>query len=515
MASKFIESLPPDYANYVKVLLDPFHDKSFRFDGAPTSRSATSVVLCLNQETTVAADDFYNITDETWDCHISMFPMISAVKAHWAREYNNVLQINNDNEPSTVYPLTAHGVNSGEPTFSTPNYVNALVTKGLDTSTLMAYETGSLYNGPGRRTLRIVGAAFEVVNETPDIYQQGAVTVYRYPLSDELVLRPVMVAPYAGELPNAYNLNDPTPAPANQSFVEWRNICETRMPPTNQATAVLVPGSQTWKARDGCYCIATQYVDEVPFKTVASSNTCFTGYTPTLGAKYDTAISSYSLADESLRSWTGALNIGDAPTAIKPALNATFPFNLSGAYFTGLSKQYAVLRIRYKVFVEILTDPSDNLLAPLGNPTIPYDSGLQQLVMRTLAKLPPGFPQTWNPEGEVWRTVLNIVGSILAAAAPALGAIHPTLQPLSGIAGTAMVAMSNVPDSKKKRKGNMTPQVAKAGPNGARAQRVLYLEENPSNQVQPSRAVLSVVPRTRRARAIPDITVPKARRYKA
>jgi len=456
-AQDFLQALPEGYSNYIKVCLDPFHDRTIRFEGAPTSRNATSVVLCLNQELTLAADDFPSITDDTWDCHVTMYPFLNTLHCSWARETDAITTVAAaPDAPFTFYPLTAHGVNSGNPTFCTDNYVVPAETKGLSLAALLTYLSGNSDDGPGRRTVRLVGNSFEVVNESPEIYTQGAVTVYRYPLITEDSNRPFLVSYPVGYQPNPLGTTSPTTAVEHVAM--WKRVVDLRAPPTNQACAVLVPGSQTWKAKDGAYCIATQYDSEVPFRTVENMNLLFTGYTPTIGTTYTGALADYSFVDENtptpVQGSTGASLVPPA----YDALNAVFPYNLSGAYFTGLSKQYTVLRLRFRSYVEILTDPCDNTLAPLASPTIPYKQDHQELVMEAISHLPPGVPQSWNPSGENWKMALQILGTTLSTAAPALSAYNPVLSGIATALGTAATlgadAWPTSPPSKGRRRSN-------------------------------------------------------------
>lgn len=435
----FIDSLPEGYSNYVKISLDPFHDKTIKFEGAPTSRSATSVVLCINQERTIAADDFPAVTEETWDAHVALYPFINKTKVAWAREINAVTAVSNSPEWE-MFPLTVHGVNSGRPTYCVDNITNNLQTLGLDVGNVMNYDTGAT-EGPGRRTLRIVGSSFEVVNESPDIYTQGACTVYRYPLNSDTIHRWITTFQPAG---SQFTPDTSFPSDFSENLAMQKEVIELRPPPTNQPSAVLVPGSVTWKAKEGCYVTATQYQNEIPFKTVTNGNLLFTGYPPTVGVSFDSGSEAYSFADYNVvRLSQGVFGVDQVvyPPNFSQPVNAVFPFNLSGAYFTGLSKTYTVLRLRYKVFVEILTDPCDNTLAPLATPTIPYNQTTQELVMRALAHMPAGVPQSWNPAGEQWKNALSIIGSLLTASAVPANALLSGLGPvLSGLGGAATAA---------------------------------------------------------------------------
>lgn len=469
---EIIDSLPDGYSNYLKISLDPFHDRTIKFEGAPTSRSATSVVLCVNQERTIAADDFPAVTEDTWDAHVAMYPMINRALMSWAREHNSVSEV--VNSPAwEMFPLTVHGVNSGRPTYCTDNAINNIQTLGLDVSSVMNYTTSSTIEGPGRRNLRIVGTSFEVVNESPDIYTQGACTVYRYPLTTTPTHRWIQQFLPAG---STFTPDTDLPSTFGEGILTQKEVIELRPPPTNQPSAVLVPGSVTWKAKEGCYVTATQYENEIPFKPVTNGSLLFTGYPPTVGTVFAGGTEAYSFADYNVGRLTQGIYSLDSvvhPQNFSAPLNAVFPFNLSGAYFTGLSKQYTVLRLRYKVFVEILTDPCDNTLAPLATPTIPYNQATQELVMKALAHMPAGVPQSWNPDGEQWKQALSIVGSLLSSfAAPAqvlLPGLGPVLSGLGAASSAGALMIKTTPKTARSRTPKPKPKAQAKNPGTRRA----------------------------------------------
>nr|WRQ64867.1 hypothetical protein [Sobelivirales sp.] len=488
MANKFLENLPDEYSNYLKITLDPYHDASIRFEGAPTSRNATSVVLCINQERTYSAEDF-GINPQTkpqWDAHFVMYPFLTAKTLVGGVEYNNTtglltLQRDAADVYPTLYPLSVQGVPTGEPTYCVKNFTDldqdyVWDIQGLSNQSLVSYVTGSSTTnpnktGPGRRTLRIVGESFEVVDESPDIYSQGACTVYRYPLDVTPASRivrfpvPALTGTYpatAGPNPIANTYDGSTYAGGVIS--QCVNTYDLRSPPVNTSVAVLVPGSKTWKAQEGCYVVGTQYEGEIPFKTLDTMPTIFTGYQPTVGTSFNDSTAVYSFADAWItQEFQGSVNnavTNDRQYYVSeygdPIADACFPFNLSGAYFTGLSTQYASLRLRYRVYVEILTDPCDNLLAPLGSPTVPYDQALQELCMKVIASQEAGVPQTMNPAGEKWKRVLSSISKSLLAVSPVLSAMGPLGPEMSLIAqgmGNAARAGSSIAGrSAKKQK---------------------------------------------------------------
>ncbi len=462
-----IEKLPSGYDNYMKVCLDPYHDSSIRFEGAPTSRNAPTVTLCLNQERTYSAADF-GITGPQWDAHFAMYPFISEFPILSAneRDYSDSLVSFGTAFQPNLYPLSVHGVESGRDTYMTSDYaLEPPQIFGLGNSALSAYTTGNnnttSSNGPGRRALRIVGESFEVVDESPEIYQQGAVTVYRYPLDVTPANRIVRHA-YDSSATNTINPFGPSTGTWPGGVLSRTINCyDLRAPPSNTSVAVLINGSKTWRAKEGCYVIGTQYESEVPFKTLDNTDFLITGYTPTAGNSVVGTNTRYSFGSTSiLQSYQGGApgDLSNPDYSPKPKINAVFPFNLSGAYFTGLSTQYASLRLRYRVYVEILADPGDNTLAPLASSSLPYEQLLQEFCMKVIAQEEAGVPQTMNPKGEKWRKVLRSISRVAGQSAPMLDMVLPGLGQAAGASAMALDSISKV---KAKKKPASKPKTAK------------------------------------------------------
>lgn len=448
-SDSLIENLPEGYRNYLKISLDPYHDRTIRFKGAPTSRSATSVTLCYNQEQTYSADDFGITTGDSWDAHFAMFPFLSSHNVSFATNNSNrgETQVNIFSN-GTMRPMTVHGVPSGTPTFSIATSSQQMQLLGLDLSSLTTFISNNDADFPiGFRTLRLVGIAFEVIDESPDIYQQGAVTVYRYPLDVQPSGQNFVTLVAPSGTGNAFG---PYPATDTTTLRTHQTVYNLRMPPSNTASAVLVDGSETWKAREGAYCVATQYDSEVPFKQVDWIPIGFNGLIPsTLPTNFGGYYRFYDTTIAASMFQAGVQTPGDTPETLWPLADAVFPFNQSGAYFTGLSRQFGALRLRFRAYVEVLTDPSDNTLAPLAQPTLPYNQVLQEFVMQMLADQPAGVPQSWNPDGEHWRNILHKIGKVAEKLGPALATVSPEVGLIVGAGGTLLRRSTN---SKKKSK---------------------------------------------------------------
>lgn len=448
-----INSLPEGYANYLRVCLDPYHDKTIRFEGAPSSRSATSVTLCLNQERSFNADDFGidSAVHSTWDVHFTMYPFLNKhpmFTGFWDASSANGNEFKlNRTAAFNAYPLMVHGVPSGTPTYSMEDIaVGSINILGLDSSGLTTYQAASAANYSFvRRCLRIVGESFEVVDESPEIYQQGACTVYRYPL-DTSLNRSISV----GQIPNPSGWVVPTSGYVRQPH----ELYSLKAPPSNPASAVLVSGSETWKARDGAYVVGTPSVADIPFKTCDSHRILFDGVFPPTEPRWpDYASAGYLFADSSLlNSDFGAYGSSPVTTTTYSPVDACFPFNLSGAYFTNLSSAYGSLRLRYRVYVEILTDPTDSTLVPLASPTLPMNQALNEFIMNIISHQPAGHRQIDNPGGEAWRKILKSIGEVATKSAPALDVIIPGMGGVMSTSGELAKSIAGVIGRKKKAK---------------------------------------------------------------
>lgn len=460
IVERLVDTLPEGYSNFLKVSLDPYHDRTIRFEGAPTSRNSSSVCLVFNQEMTIAADDFPGITEPTWDAHFTMYPFINTVNCQLADEYKNLI-LPDITSNVVMRPMNVFAVNSGVPTYCGQTGQDlGLNQKGFDLSSLASYITGEPANdGPGRRMLRIVGESFEVIDESPEIYQQGAVTCYRYPMD---VTPQNMMIEGAQPANATWTITGLPSVPAIQ-LRQFLNCHSLKPPPVNTASAVLIPGSETWRAREGAYVVGTQYESEVPFRTLDSTPVNFVGYSPQTQPNVSPT-GYYSIIDAQCTSQTyqGGFVVGGAAAPETLLQNAVFPFNMSGAYFTGLSAQYAVLRLRYRTYVEILTDPADNVLSPLSSPTLPYSQSLVEFCMQVIAKEPAGVPQTWNPAGEKWKKILHTIGEVADTLGPALSSISPELSLVVG-AGGRLLKNATRPKKKKNTPSTQKPQI-QSGP---------------------------------------------------
>jgi hypothetical protein len=240
---------------------------------------------------------------------------------------------------------------------------------------------------------RVIGAAFEVVNTTAEISKQGQVTVYRLPT----IKTPTMVSstPIAGAFQTSYmNLQ--------------------RFPPANLAQAQLLFGSRSWSAAEGAYVVAR--INDIDNPLLQPS------FIPTGW-----------LAQDVIANQGGTYFSSSAVTANYGQSDIQTPYDISGAYFTGLSFATS-LTVNVRWLIERMPGPSETDLVVLATPSAPYDGLALELYTKALRDMPPGVMLKENPLGEWFRSALSAV----ADWAPKIGNALGTVLPGAGMIGNAL-----------------------------------------------------------------------------
>jgi len=357
--------------------------------GWPDLESAASVVRCVKQSVTVASNQ---APGQNWDCHIVQWPWLDALNFKtWSRPVSNRVL----NTPVGVFNqggLQIYGTTAGvalNPIFG------GITQLALDPS---------YSQGPGR----VVGLGFEVINTTAELNQQGLVTVYR---QNQPHMTPtcMITETFAGTVDLEFTA---------QTF---------RAPPFDTPTALLIPGSRQWKAKEGCYVVQTFVGQDNPPKVVdftapvVLANDDVTG-----GAGTNTGIC-YAPA-------TGLI------TATIPAINIAtkiYPIHMGGAIFSGLSPT-STLTINYNIYYETFPTPSEPGVLVLAKPSCPYDPVALEIFSRAMSKMPVGVPSADNASGDWFNTIIAFIKEAAPFLAAPLAAINPLFGPLA--AGVGMGA---------------------------------------------------------------------------
>ena len=422
---------------YATSLLDPFHDSPYRLTGAPSDQLSSSTVFTVNQEIVVGAGDFgLPVTaGNKWDLHVSALPLLRASNSYCARHLEaNRFQgsaTGSESEFQMLYPISASANATGGTTFT-----DASALLGI-TNDLPYFNSSSSSIWQDVRTMRVIGQSFEVVDETPQLYKQGSVTVY----SRASCQTPSRLFQFEGRIQNS------------GSMASYSLICDSfNAPPNRIQQATIIPNSKTWMAEKGAYVVAKPATTAPPFFRPGISN--FLGQNPT--DSIDPASYNCWLAREGIASWTQP-QYG----AFANDINAVLPFNTSGAYFTGLNSEFGVFRIRSKINYEIIPDPSDTSLISLATPTLPRNPRFEAILGDLLSRLPAGNQQVDNDSGDVWRAIKRTSASLSKFSkvfdpviTPLLANTDPALLAAYKAGQAGLAALGTMKTKKKKNKSN-------------------------------------------------------------
>jgi len=421
--------LTEDGARSLILSLDPFHDTNVFPIGLPDTRTDPSVVQVVKKTFNLSAPA--GLSTGTWDCHIVSLPerqdwnglnsgstsgscvvsQAGAVQPLGEIYYDGTWHTKTATFP--IAPMLAVAVNSGANTF--PDIPKVIPTN----LTFTDVNFNDYYFGQSR----IVGSAFEVHNTTAELYKQGTVTVYRLPQT--LIKTSSLILDYDTS-------NSGLPIGATNTTAP----CVTsRLPPSNPASALLLPDSKQWEAAYGAYCVDTFDHDRNVPETTENVNRVFAlgDWAGGVGESAPFQEPSYlpcifSCVSPALAGAPETGTTGYGAPCFKP-----IPRNSSGAYFSGLSPQTTLTLTVHYIVETFPSQPSP--LVTLARPTPDYDPMFFKLYKEASRLLPPGVMVGENASGDFWDTCLGIIGDI----APVIGNAIPIpgFGALGGIAGTA------------------------------------------------------------------------------
>jgi hypothetical protein len=423
---------------YATSLLDPFHDSPYRLTGAPSDQLSNSTVLTVNQELVVGAGDFgLPITSgNKWDLHVSSIPLLRSSNSYLVRH----MEANRYQGSGTVseskfeplFPITASANTTGLTTFTD-------VSENLGITTDLCYfSSNSAVAWQDLRTMRVIGQSFEVVDETPQLYKQGSVTVYTRASAEtknRLIQAQLVVTGGVSVISQSQNAD---------TF---------NCPPNRIQQATIIPNGKTWMAEKGAYVVAKPANTAPPFFRPGIAQ--YLGVNPTDNS--DSLSYNCWLAREGTNSVYNP-NL----SAYSNDANAVLPFNTCGAYFTGLNSEFGVFRIRSKINYEIIPDPSDTALISLSTPTLPRNPKFEAILSELLSKLPAGYPQVDNPGGEVWRAIRKTAGTLRTVAKFVAPGVTMAVPESAIFFAAADKGLAMIEAKKKKAKKDAPKQLPKA-----------------------------------------------------
>lgn len=503
--------LTPEGKRWLIEALDPFHDEQLTTTGFPDMNVADSIVQCIKKTQTIKKSPDLE-PGANWDVNIVLWPLPQQDHPDQT-EYspstystnlsasNASLQTNETAAGVKTFPIggiTAYQADSGEATFGNPGDG----TQGHVDSKTCTLDLPTKYLAGSSR---VIAMGMEVVNTTSELHLQGQVLVYRVPMPqpnnlytawvftidssliiawllskgeklDEdadghVVLKPSHWAKWKAHLAQAKaeevdvstkRKSGHLPAP---TFVDtlgnngYMSVWGAPMPPGTLDQATLLAGSQQWEAKKGCYCVATLNTLDNPAKVQMPQVAAF--FQKPIDA---TQGGSAPTGQNGVGTGLGTL-VGDVgPTAgkLQPSMQFIAPFNVAGAYFTGLSPE-TTLSVSVNYYVERFPDPQEEDLVVLASPSPGHDALAMDIYAKAMRLMPVGVQQNENPFGEWFQ---NVVYQVAKVAGPALKMVpNPVIAGIGTIAEDLAEALKPAPPKKKSKKARNGKTAAAATPN--------------------------------------------------
>lgn len=373
--------------DFLVAALDPFHDSQLKdLQGWPDLETTSSVVRLIKQTINISTNQGTN----PWDCYIDLFPWLNRLNfthtnSTFGGRVDNTVLYDPATTPVNYGGLTVSGVASGAT---------------VDWSTLNDRINGlSLPNEFAEGTFRIVGIGFEVTNTTAELYKQGQALVYRQP------------NPSPKPCAFKFHSNDGAGIVDRGTYT----CVEYNVPPSNAAQTMLLPGTRSWAAEEGCYVVGTFVGQDNP--PVAVNYTCpvmqfFSGNS-------DTAFNQPAVPAAPI---TNASNLiiplPLAPTIKSRVVNAAqptllMPIHMCGARFIGLSPQ-TTLAVTLNMYVESFPTVAEEGILVLATPSAQYDPVALEIFSHALTYLPVGVPVAENGLGEWFKKAMQFANDYIA-----------------------------------------------------------------------------------------------------
>jgi hypothetical protein len=361
--------MTPSGMEWLKCAVDPFHDKQLMVDGYPDMASGNSIVQCLKQQVTIANPGV--TSTQTWDCVIRTSNFLT----------NSPMDSYNTNNNQILGGLTGTGIQlsstGGLEIFS------GLTGQNLQFNTATNYVDSSIAipDSVIKRRLRVVGQGFEVHNVTEELSKNGSVTTFQQEQSQDL---------------STWGLTSYWPIGGITAARAWgaQDVVQTQNIPASESAALLLGGSHTWDAAEGCYCVPTMQTLENPPKMASLEQPMFV--TNQTGVQLDSGFP--SLTDSTVLVPTIDYGVSEYnPGPIE--MQFPIPWNSVGAYFTGLSPN-TVLKVNYNVFLERFPSELDTDLIVLARPTAVFDSIALDAYAECMKLMPVGVPVCENGFGD-------------------------------------------------------------------------------------------------------------------
>jgi len=411
---KLVDSklISPEGKSWFICATDPFHDTPVELAGYPDMELSPSVVQCVKQSITIACPG--SITTGTWDVNIVAWPLVDQVGGTPATiKDGGIITITTPAIANyQLGGITALACQTGNTTYGNSNaaQITDLSNLSLDFNGVAGYGLG---------ISRVIGMGFEVVNTTSPLNKQGLVTVYKQPQPG---IEEAMFLPYGS------------------TAVNWvqsggADVLLASEPPGTTAAALLLAGSKQWEAAEGCYCVCT--LNDINNPPIQPPIFDYAACNNEIQALSQTDTPCVLTNQKTFTLGTG--------TVSHPIPRFWAPFDMTGAYFTGLSLSTSLV-INWNAYVEVFPTPFNKPLVVLAKPSPGLDSEALNLYCCAMRDMPAGVKLSMNPLGEWFQSVVGKVAGTVAPFLSAAAGIHPGF----GIAGgLASIIATSANETKK------------------------------------------------------------------
>lgn len=357
---------------WLKAAVDPFHDTELSVDGYPDMTTSKSIVECVKQSVTVT---------------VAGSPKDLLVRLdNSATNQQLIQQVNITNGNYYQNPAVFPGTTCGGCTI-----IAADSGSNLNQNTSANYSNTASMSVPARylqRRSRVIASGFEVHNISPELVKGGSVTVFEQAQNNESHSHGMFSSANVNCGAIDYFFNEPVPF--------------------SEADATLLPGSKTWDASAGAYCIQKQQSIDNPGQMVDYVGIMSTR-DPLSGTPIDINFPNVPGFPMPISPFVFVIVPGGGENQPKKMI----PFNSCGAYFTGLPVG-SVLKINWNVWIERFPSVSDRDLIVLCKPSCCFDPVALEAYARIMQMMPVGVPVKENGLGDWFAgTVAVLIDSLL------------------------------------------------------------------------------------------------------
>lgn len=376
-------AITPSGRDFLIMAIDPFHDvRLANLQGYPDTQVGESVVQNVPRQLTITRPSGF--TQDTWSFLVVAYPWIgmgvegAGLTLIGAIKMDNVL-MPDGSSTQPVFPFSVYAVDGG--TTPVGPFANASHVSGLGLNSDIGY-------GPGR----VIGTAFELWDETAQLYKQGGITVWRQNTSVNNH--------------NSYTQATGGGDPFVRSAIGVGTYNLMMRPPETVAEANFLSNTLSWPAWKGCYSVSVLNEEQNKAKMPHMTQPLFVRSDTQSGpnsVQQGVAGTSVLVGHFGISTFhgTGEPMVGQ----LAPSQSFSFqPYHMHGAFVTGLHPSASfkmVTRCIYEQFPSLANEALTHLTKPSAN----HDPLALQIYDQALCGMPVSVFVDENSFGEWFEDI--------------------------------------------------------------------------------------------------------------